>query len=178
MNGAAYDLVTVGNYTKDTIVTQSGTRHVDGGGYSYAAHAARLAGIRVAAVTRLAVEDRGVAAPLRARGVDVFTHDSPSSTLMRLEYPTANVDERILTVAAVADPIAVTHVRDLQSRAFLVSASVRGEVPLAVLQLLRKRAELLALDVQGYVRVVTGAGMLTGSVAGGFIDMVSHMVTA
>ena len=49
-----YDLVTVGNYTKDTIVTQTGTRHVDGGGYSYAAHAARLAGIRVAAVTRLA----------------------------------------------------------------------------------------------------------------------------
>ena len=160
MNGAAYDLVTVGNYTKDTIVTQSGTRHVDGGGYSYAAHAARLAGIRVAAVTRLAVEDRGVAAPLRARGVDVFTHDSPSSTLMRLEYPTANVDERILTVAAVADPIAEAHVRDLQSRAFLVSASVRGEVPLPVLQMLRERAELLALDVQGYVRVVTGAGRL------------------
>jgi sugar/nucleoside kinase (ribokinase family) len=79
---------------------------------------------------------------------------------MRLEYPTANVDERILTVAAVADPIAVAHVHDLQSRAFLVSASVRGEVPLPVLQLLRERAELLALDVQGYVRVVTGAGRL------------------
>ena len=79
-----YDFVTFGNYTKDTIVSAAGTRYVDGGGYSYAAHAARLAGIRVAAVTRLAVEDRGVAAPLRARGVDVFTHDSPSSTLMRL----------------------------------------------------------------------------------------------
>jgi sugar/nucleoside kinase (ribokinase family) len=97
---------------------------------------------------------------LRARGVDVFVHESPSSTLMRLEYPTANVDERILTVAAVADPIAETHVRDLHSRAFLVTASVRGEVPLPVLQMIRERAELLALDVQGYVRVVTGAGRL------------------
>lgn len=159
-NGAAYDLVTVGNYTKDTIVTRSGTRHVDGGGYSYAAHAARLAGIRVAAVTRLAAADRGVAAPLREQGVEVFTHDSPSSTLMRLEYPTDDVDERILTVAAVADPIEVRHVQDLRSRAFLVSASVRGEVPLEVLRMLRERAELLALDVQGYVRVVTGEGRL------------------
>jgi hypothetical protein len=60
----------------------------------------------------------------------------------------------------VADPIAEVHVRDLQSRGFLVSASVRGEVPLPVLQMLRERAELLALDVQGYVRVVTGAGRL------------------
>ena len=97
-----FDLVTVGNYTKDTIVTQAGTRHVDGGGYSYAAHAACLAGIRVAAVTRLADEDRLVTEPLRAKGVVVHAYSSPSSTLMRLEYPTANVDERILTVAAVA----------------------------------------------------------------------------
>jgi sugar/nucleoside kinase (ribokinase family) len=161
MNGRhEYDLATVGNYTKDTIVTQAGTRHVDGGGYSYAAHAACLAGIRVAAITRLAEEDMGVTAPLTARGVDVFAHVSPSSTLMRLEYPTANVDERILTVAAVADPIAHEHVSGVAARAFLVSASVRGEVPLEVLERLRERAELIALDVQGYVRVVTDMGRL------------------
>jgi sugar/nucleoside kinase (ribokinase family) len=152
--------VTVGNYTKDTIVTRTGTRHVDGGGYSYAAQAARLVGIRVAAVTRLAAADSGVAAPLRAQGIDVFAYDSPSSTRMRLEYPTDNVDERILTVAAVADPIGAQHVGLLSSRAFLVSASVRGEVPLGVLRGLRERAELLALDVQGYVRVVTAEGRL------------------
>jgi sugar/nucleoside kinase (ribokinase family) len=156
----SFDLVTVGNYTKDTIVTQAGTRHVDGGGYSYAAHAASLAGIRVAAVTRLAAEDAGVVEPLRQRGVEVYAHASPSSTLMRLEYPTANVDERILTVAAVADPIGLEHLANLRSRAFLVSASIRGEVPLEVLQALRERAELLALDVQGYVRVVTDQGRL------------------
>ena len=156
----SFDLVTIGNYTKDTIVTQAGVRQVDGGGYSYAAHAASLAGIRVAAVTRLAAEDAAVVAPLRDRGVEVYAYPSPSSTLMRLEYPTPNVDERILTVAAVADPIGLEHVAGLKSRAFLVSASVRGEVPLEVLQALRERAELLALDVQGYVRVVTDAGRL------------------
>jgi sugar/nucleoside kinase (ribokinase family) len=155
-----FDLVTVGNYTKDTIVTITGTRHVDGGGYSYAAHAASLAGIRVGAVTRLASEDLASTEPLRARGVEVFAHPSPSSTLMRLEYPTSNVDERILTVAAVADPIEPGHVAGLESRAFLVSASVRGEVPITVLQALRARTELLALDVQGYVRVVTEEGRL------------------
>ena len=97
-----YDFVTVGNYTKDTIVSAAGTRYVDGGGYNYAAHAAKLAGLRVAAVTRRAADDAGVTAPLTAAGIDVYAFDSPSSTLMRLEYPTANVDERILSVKGVA----------------------------------------------------------------------------
>src|SRR5690606_9761435 len=48
-----YDVVTIGNYTKDTIISAAGTRYVDGGGYSYAAHAAQLKGLRIAAVTRL-----------------------------------------------------------------------------------------------------------------------------
>ena len=45
-----YDFITVGNYTKDTIVSAAGTRYVDGGGYNYAAHAAKLALCRGEAV--------------------------------------------------------------------------------------------------------------------------------
>ena len=41
----AYDIATIGAYTKDTIVSRAGTRYVNGGGYSYAAHAARVAGL-------------------------------------------------------------------------------------------------------------------------------------
>ena len=39
-----FEVVTVGNYTKDTIVTASGTLHTDGGGVTYSAHAARILG--------------------------------------------------------------------------------------------------------------------------------------
>ena len=99
-----FDFVSVGAYTKDTIVTRTGTRYVDGGGYSYSAHAARLADISVGAVTRLAAEDRKSTDLLRSVGVEVIVRESAHSTLMRLEYPTDNVDERILTVAEVADP--------------------------------------------------------------------------
>ena len=99
----SYDLVSIGNYTKDTIVSKAGVRHVDGGGYSYAAHAAHLRGLAVAAVTRLAAGDRKSTQALVDKGVDVYVIESPQSTLMRLEYPTDNVDERILTVESVAD---------------------------------------------------------------------------
>ena len=49
-----YDVASLGNYTKDTIVTTAGTVFADGGGFNYAAHAAASLGCDVAAITRLA----------------------------------------------------------------------------------------------------------------------------
>jgi sugar/nucleoside kinase (ribokinase family) len=155
-----YDFVTFGNYTKDTIVSATGTRYVDGGGYSYAAHAARLAGLRVAAVTRRAAEDAHIAKALTDAGIDVYAFDSPSSTLMRLEYPTANVDERILSVKGVADPIGPEHLEGIEAHTFLITASIRGEVSAATVRAMKDRSQRLALDVQGFVRVVTPEGRL------------------
>ena len=53
-----YDVIYVGNYTKDTIITPDGTRYVDGGAVNYAAHAAARLGYKTAVVTRLAREDK------------------------------------------------------------------------------------------------------------------------
>ena len=155
-----YDFVSIGAYTKDTIVTRNGTRYVDGGGYSYSAHAARLAGVSVGAVTRLAAEDRKSTDLLRSVGVEVIVHESRHSTLMRLEYPTDNVDERILTVAAVADPFVPSDVASIEAAAILISPSIRGEVPLAVVEAVRANAGLVGLDVQGFVRIRTESGQL------------------
>ncbi len=141
-------------------MSRAGTRYVDGGGYSYAAHAARMAGIEVAAVTRLANEDRRSTESLREAGVAVVVHECAASTLMRLEYPGDNVDERILTVAALAEPFAPEHVRGIDARAWLISASVRGEVPLAVVRALKATGALIGADVQGFVRVVAPDGRL------------------
>jgi sugar/nucleoside kinase (ribokinase family) len=155
-----FDFVAVGAYTKDTIVKRSGTTYVDGGGYSYAAHAARIAGVNVGAITRLAAEDRKSTDLLRSVGVEVVVHESQHSTLMRLEYPTDNVDERILTVAAVADPFVPDDVARIEASAILISPSIRGEVPLAVVEAVRAKARLVGLDVQGFVRVRQPDGRL------------------
>jgi sugar/nucleoside kinase (ribokinase family) len=133
---------------------------VDGGGYNYAAHAARLLGLRVAAVTRRAAGDAGVTAPLTAAGIDVYAYDSPESTLMRLEYPTANVDERLLSVKGVADPIGPEHLEGIEAHTFLITASIRGEVAPATVKAMKARCQRLALDVQGFVRVVSPVGRL------------------
>jgi sugar/nucleoside kinase (ribokinase family) len=48
----------------------------------------------------------------------------------------------------------------VRGSAVLVSASIRGEASLEVVGALRDRAELLGIDVQGFVRVVTPQGRL------------------
>ncbi len=149
-----YDIAFLGHYTKDTIVSAEGTRVVDGGAFNYGSHAAVRMGLKVAAITRLAREDLKVADELKALGVAVFAKVTPDSTCLRLEYPTSNVDDRILYVTSSAGPFTIAEVKDISARAFVVGASVRGEVPLAVIEALRKKDALIAIDLQGFLRVV------------------------
>jgi len=155
-----YDVATLGNYTKDTIVSPTGKRQVDGGGVCYSAHAAAGLGMKVAAITRLAAEDSHVLDALEAAGIDVYACETPESTLMRLEYPTADVDKRTLTVTATAGSFTPVQVHAVEAKAFVVSPSIRGEVPLDVLKELKKKRATIGLDVQGFIRVAAPDGSL------------------
>ncbi|HOC88081.1 MAG TPA: PfkB family carbohydrate kinase [bacterium] len=155
-----YDIVLLGNYTKDTIVSKTGTRQVDGGGFNYGAHVARMMGLRTAAVTRLARSDAHVVDALTAIGVDAFPAWTPYSTDMRLYYPTDNVDNRILSVTHTAGSFTPDQFTGLEAKAFLINASARGEVDLDVISFLRKKHALLSADAQGFVRIINGEGVL------------------
>ncbi len=149
-----FDIAFVGHYTKDLIVYPHLTRTVDGGAFNYGANVAVRMGLRVAVVTRLAREDWHVVAALERLGVTVFARPTPASTLLRLAYPTADLDERTIELLSSAGPFTVDEVTALQARAFAIGASVRGEVPAEVVEALAAKGGILALDVQGFIRVV------------------------
>jgi len=151
-----YDVVYIGNYTKDTIISPAGTRYVDGGAVNYAAHAAAQLGCKVAVVTRLAKEDDRVVEKFTQSGIDCFATYTPSSTLMKLEYPTNNPDIRHLSVAAVAGSITASDVENIDMKAAVIGSSLRGEVGLDVIHALKKKNVLVAVDMQGFVRVLDG----------------------
>ena len=151
--GMEYDVAFLGHYTRDTIVSVAGTRVVDGGAFNYGAHVAVRMGLDVAAVTRLARKDFSVIEELERLGVDVFARATPASTCLQIDYPTSNVDERVITVTSSAGPFTPEEVQDLRARAFVIGASMRGEVGLAVVEELARKQALIAADVQGFVRV-------------------------
>jgi sugar/nucleoside kinase (ribokinase family) len=149
-----YDIAFIGNYTKDTIQDGAGTRIVDGGAFNYGANVASRLGYRTAAVTRLSREDLKVVEALEALGVDVFPEITPSSTRLRLEYPGANPDERRIYVEATAGSFTTTQVAGIEAAAAVIGASFRGEVGLDVVRCLKQKGSRIALDVQGFVRIV------------------------
>lgn len=152
----SYDVLFIGNYTKDTIVSPGGTKIVDGGAVNYAAHAAARLGKKVAVVTCLAKEDDHVVEKFRQSGIDCYVSYSPQSTLLKLEYPTADPDIRSLSVTRVAGSITASDVEDLEARAAVIGSSLRGEVGMDVIRLLRNKNMLVAADMQGFVRVLRG----------------------
>jgi sugar/nucleoside kinase (ribokinase family) len=149
-----FDIVFVGHYTKDTIVYPHSTRTVDGGAFFYGANVAARMGLRIAVVTRLARQDWHVVGELERLGVTVFARETAASTHLRLTYPTANLDERTIELTSSAGPFTVAEVADVQARAFAIGASVRGEVPAEVVDALAATGAMVALDVQGFIRVV------------------------
>lgn len=148
-----YDIAFIGHYTKDTIISSTGTRVVDGGAFNYGSNVAVRMGLKVTAITRLAKEDFHVAEKLKDLGVDVFAHISPQSTCLRLEYPTSNVDERVIYVTDSAGPFTTAEVENIQAKAIVIGASMRDEVSLEVIEELAKKKTILAADVQSFIRI-------------------------
>lgn len=148
-----YDIAFVGHYTKDTIVSASGTRIVDGGACNYGANVAVRMGLTAAVVTRLAEADSHVVEALERLGADVFARSTPRSTCLRLEYPTSDVDQRVIYVTSTAGPFTPSEVEAVEAQAFLIGASMRGEVGLDVIEKLDEKETLVAADVQSFVRV-------------------------
>lgn len=151
-----YDVIYIGNYTKDTIVSPTGVRYTDGGAVNYAAHAAAHLGRRVAVISRLAAEDVRVVEKWTQTGIDSYITYVPQSTCMKLEYPTLDPDVRTLSVTSVAGSITAGDIQPLQTRAAVIGSSLRGEVCLDVIQILREKRIPVAADMQGFVRVLQG----------------------
>lgn len=156
-----FDIAFIGHYTKDTIVYPGVTRVVDGGAFNYGANVAARMGLRVAVVTRLAREDWHVVEALEALGVTAFARGTPHSTCLRLTYPTDNLDQRTIELTGSAGPFAPDEVAGLDASAYAIGASVRGEVPNEVVEALAAKGGILAVDVQGFLRVVRNGTLVS-----------------
>jgi sugar/nucleoside kinase (ribokinase family) len=169
-----FDIVFIGQYTKDTIVYPTVTRVVDGGAFNYGANVAARMGLRVAVVTRLAREDWHVVESLEAIGVTAFAKATPQSTCLRLIYPTDNLDQRTIELISSAGPFTPDEVAGVEAKAYVIGASVRGEVPTDVVKALAAKGDILAVDVQGFLRIVRN-GTLVSDGWPGKEDILRHV---
>ncbi len=148
-----FDIAFVGHFTKDTVVTPQASTEHRGGAFYYGSHVATRMGLKTAVVTRLAQEDWGVVDELTGLGVTMFAARTPESTNLRIVYPTANLDERTIYAVGFAGAFTPEEVAPVQAKTYHIGASIRGEVPHAVVAALAAKGARLSLDGQGYIRV-------------------------
>lgn len=148
-----FDIAFVGHFTKDTIENPQGSTVNRGGAYYYGAYVATRMGLQAAVVTRIAKADWGAVEELQQIGVTMFAKETPESTCLRIVYPTANLDERVIYATGFAGAFTPAEIAPIDARVFHVGASIRGEVPVNVIAALAAKKARVSLDVQGFIRV-------------------------
>ena len=155
-----FDIAFVGHYTKDTIVTPQETRTVHGGAFRYGSFVVAQMGLKAAAITRLARQDFEAVDDLTQMGVEVLAKPTAQSTCLRLVYPTADPDQRSISIEGYAGAFTPAEVAPVQARVFHIGASIRGEVPLEVIKALAQKGARISLDVQGFIRINQGGRLV------------------
>ena len=159
-----YDITLIGNYTKDTIVTTTETKYVDGGGFNYGAHAAIALGAKTAAITLLKNNDQHVVDNLTNICVDVYPSFTDESTHIELIYSGDDFDDRTLIMPKSAGSFTSEQFLNIESKIFLVNASTRDEFKLDTLLDLKKKGALIGIDLQGFIRTRDSNNVLNNSI--------------
>lgn len=152
---SSFEIVFLGHFTRDTIVYPTHSRYAPGGAYLFGANVAARMGKRTAVITRLARRDWGALQEMEQLGVTVLARETPVSSRIKLTYAAESLDHRTLELTSSAGPFTSDQVESVRSRIFaIVPSSARGEVPTPVVEALAARGAIIALDVQGFVRVL------------------------
>lgn len=152
---AGPDICVLGAVTEDLRrIPGAPDQAAPGGVPVYAGLALRALGLRVEVRTRLAGRDAALLAGLRAAGVAVVLRPSRVTTRFENRYAGDDLTERRQRVRTRAGAFAPADLRGLRAAAVHLGPLLPEDVPLAVLQAVRRRAQLVSLDVQGYVRAL------------------------
>ena len=153
------DIVLIGHFAKDRNVYQGQAQIQSGGSVYFSSLALARLGWRVAVVTMLHHDDFPRLDELKNAGVRVFTRSAPVTSGIENTYTTPDMDRRTCKPLAFAGKFRPSDIPDLTAHTWIVGPIIAGEVDLKFLRALAGRG-VLALDVQGFVRVPEGDSLV------------------
>jgi sugar/nucleoside kinase (ribokinase family) len=151
-----FDVCVVGHVTKDTVVREGQPVEYQPGGVAYYAGVAyRSLGLATAVVTRMAGRDEpSLLQELRSAGATTVCRSSTTTTTFENVYSRNSPDIRHQMVRSVAGPFRSSDLADLRAELFHLGPLTNHDIDAAFLEAVRKRANKIALDAQGLIRVV------------------------
>ncbi|NOZ73569.1 MAG: carbohydrate kinase [Chloroflexi bacterium] len=155
MNSKNIDIMMIGHVTRDRLVINGRTETGAGGAVYYGSIPLSRLGVSTLVVTRLHPGDKALLADMRAAGVQVHAIASDHTSEMENVYQSADQERRQARALNFAGSYNLRDIPDVHPRVILITPLAAGEVDLDLLRALAKRG-IIALDVQGFVRVREG----------------------
>lgn len=149
------DILMIGHFAKDELIVDGRGVTSAGGGVYYGSIVLRRMGLSVAIATRLKQDDFGLLEELKQAGVQVYATPAAQTSGIANYYRSEDMERRICKPIGFAGPIDLKEIPDLAARIIMVTGIIAGEVELPTLAALAQRGPI-ALDVQGFVRVIDG----------------------
>ena len=147
-----YDSIIIGHITKDYNIDHlKNTTEICGGAVLFSSASACALGHNVAAVTKLAEDDRDRLNSFTIDKEDVYCSFCKSSTTMRNEYFTADKERRKGTCLSCAGPFTISDLPDVQADIYHFAGLLYGDFPNDMIKECAKRGTV-ALDVQACLR--------------------------
>jgi sugar/nucleoside kinase (ribokinase family) len=155
-----FDVCVIGPVSRDIVAVGATEYPPQPGGAAYYSTMVYVAlGLRTAVVTRVAPADEPfLFGELRAAGVEVCNLPSRTTTTFHNQYDPDQPDARWQRVDTITDPIGVSDLPPIASRAWQIGPLTSRDVELAVIDRCAAAGGLVGLDVQGLTRrIVKGA---------------------
>ncbi len=154
-----FDIVMIGNFAKDKLIVDGIEEIASGGGVYYGSIVVKRLGASVAVITRLHPDDFFRLEDLKAEGVAVYATQAAGTSGIANYYQSSNMETRICKPIGFGGKFLLEEIPDLKTNVIMLSPLFAGEVDLALLQAISRRAPV-AMDIQGFVRVPVGDNLI------------------
>ncbi|HIK11712.1 MAG TPA: ribokinase [Oscillatoriaceae cyanobacterium M33_DOE_052] len=155
-----FDVCVIGHITKDIIRVNGEVKKEQPGGTAYyTSIALNSLGLQVAVITKTSGKDRdNLLAELDDRGIAVFWQESPETTVFENIYQSANLDDRLQRVGAIAAPFTAADVAAVNAKFFHIGALTNQDIAPDFWAAASQKCHYMCLDGQGFLRQVTDTG--------------------
>lgn len=152
-------IIFIGHVSKDINIFKSKEQIIPGGGVYYGAFVARSFSLNTIVYTKLAEEDKKLFKDMEDYGINVIVLSSRITTTIQNIYLTDNPDDRISKIINKAEPFTDKEIDDIEDADIIhISGLWYGEILESFIEKLRKKANVLGLDAQGFLRNVDREG--------------------
>ncbi|MCH7496934.1 MAG: hypothetical protein IH971_03680 [Candidatus Marinimicrobia bacterium] len=153
MRELSFDIVVLGQITKDKLVMRGIETEAPGGAVYYCGLALSKLEIKAGVITLINKDDDHYLDAFRNNGVDVFSFETARTTEFTNTYPSKDLDKRISEATAFAGPFTTAHIPAIETKILHIGSLMAGEVPDDLVHYIVERFPKVSLDLQGFLRV-------------------------